>query len=60
MRRNAKGGLETLSGCEMLDVMLVAWDCVVEDAAQVAMAARSPAVGQRDGLIPARKGAPEQ
>lgn len=30
------------------------------DGRRVAMAARDPAGGQRDGLIPARKGAPEQ
>lgn len=43
-----------------LDGMLAAWDCVVEDARRVAVAARDPAGGQRDGLILARKGTPEQ
>lgn len=44
----------------MLDGVLGAWECPVKMRRRVAMAARDPAGGQRDGLIPARKGAPEQ
>lgn len=45
---------------QILDGMLVAWDCPVKMRRRVAMAARDPAGSQQDGLIPARKGAPEQ
>lgn len=45
---------------QIFDGRLVAWDCPVKMRRRVAMAARDPAGSQQDGLIPARKGAPEQ